>query len=487
MLIISLVAYLLLLVLLSKLLAKRMSGLMDFFLAGQRLPVIAVALTFVASWFGAGSTIGTMNQAFDKGLSALWMIAIPSFLSCLIVALLWAKRIRQLNCLSQPEAVERHYGPFGSFMLAWIILAATTTFIASQLVAAGQLLQMTMGLSAEWSVILIMGAIVLYSVIGGFRAVVMTDILQFACFTGGILILLLFAGLSSLSSSSAAFQPPVGEFWNPFFNFKENMALMFTFVLAWSIAPEMWQRMSSARNPEDAQRAALIAGLLLVVLYAMVIAAGILAAHHHLPPESHFARKNVLVSLALMLPFPLLTAIVLVGVLSAIGSTIDSSLNVGSLTFTRDILHRHIWQQATDGQLVLLSRITTAVIAVPACLIALFYQNIIQVLWISADIYASTMFVPIAGLFFVPNAGRLAGTLAMIFGLLPVMAGFLNDLHLVSMPFWWPSWPYTTLIGVGFSAIGFGAGFWLSRFQEKGTDILAPEPAAALQSPLVPE
>jgi solute:Na+ symporter, SSS family len=468
MLLASFIAYLALLIVLAKVMSRKMQGLSDFFLAGRTLPGVAIAITFVAAWFGAGSTIGTISEAYHKGISAIWLIAIPSFISCLVVTFFLAKKVRQLNSLSQPEAIERQYGALGSFLLSWVIMASITTFIASQLVAAGDLLEMTMHVSPELSVALILGAIIVYSVIGGFRAVVMTDIFQFFCFSVGILILF---GYTLLTPGKLPVEMGLSKgFWDPLYNLPQNLAMLFTFVLAWSIAPEMWQRMSSTRSPEESQRAALTAGLILAGLYALVIATGILSIYH-LPSGKGIVHQNVLIELAQSLPSPVLTAMVLVGVLSAITSTIDSSLNVGALTFARDIVNRYVWPSASQEQLLRLSQIATALIGIPAAIIALKYRNIIQVLWISADIYASTMFIPIMGLFYIPQCSRWAGILAMCCGGCPVVLNLLHDFHWVVLPAWWPAWPYTTILGITLSFMGFAMGMFIPRSEAR-----LPEP-----------
>lgn len=452
--------YLLLLVGLSKLMSRRMGNLSDFFLAGRSLPGMAIAITFVASWFGAGSTIGSINQAYEKGLSALWLIAVPSLICCLMVGFLWAGKIRRLESLSLPEAVERQYGPLGAFLMAWIILACVTTYIASQLVAAGHLFEIAAGWSPTWSILFILGAVILYSWIGGFRAVVMTDIVQFICFSLALVILMAYVLLMP-PTVPYPMEMRVG-FWDLWLDLPQNLAMLFTFVLAWSIAPEMWQRMSSTRSPRQAKMAALTAGGLLGLLYAMVMIVGLVAVYH-LPSSNAFAQKNVLVSLSMLLPSPVLTAAVLVGVLSAITSSVDSSLNVGSLTFSRDIVNRHLWPKAKPEHLVLLSRAATVLLGIPAVVAALFYQDLIQILWISADIYASTMFIPVMGLFYSPNSGRLAGIYAILFGSIPVILNFLKDLHLIGLPDWYPKWPFTTLMGIGLSLVGFCVGILYHR------------------------
>ncbi len=459
MVLICIMLYLLALVVIAAVLSRRMQNLTDFFLAGRTLPTVAITMTFVAAWFGAGSTIGTMNEAFHQGVNAVWLIAIPSVISCLVIGLCWAKKIRSMNHLSQPDAVEAHYGAWGSFLLAWIILASTTTFIASQLVAGGALLEQTAGLSPVMSITLMMGVIVLYSILGGFRAVVMTDVLQFFCFTAAILLLFGFA-LSQTGVDLTTTQPYSPDFLNPFRQLDKQLAMVLTFVLAWSIAPEMWQRMTATQHHAGSRNAALYAGLMLMGLYALVILTGMLATKV-LSPTDPNVQKHVLLSLALSMPSPLLTAMVLVGVLSAITSTIDSSLNVATLTLTRDIVNRWLWRTASEKQLVFLSRVVTALVGLPAIGIALFYQDLIRILWMSADIYASTMFIPMIGVFYNRGGGTWSGPMAMGLGAIPVSINLLHDLYVLALPSWWPGWPYTTLLGVSLSLLGFLAGRFL--------------------------
>jgi Na+/proline symporter len=58
----------------SVLISKSSQNLEDYFLAGRQLPFWALAVTFIASWWGAGSAVETADNAFKEGLSAFWEI-----------------------------------------------------------------------------------------------------------------------------------------------------------------------------------------------------------------------------------------------------------------------------------------------------------------------------------------------------------------------------------------------------------------------------
>lgn len=452
-------SYMLVLIVLSKVLAKRMEGMLAFFLANRALPWPLVMMAFIASWIGAASTIGTMDKAYHEGVSAFWYMAIPSTLSMVVITRFFAARVNQLKALSMPQAFEAHYGKLGGFFLSLVILLASITLMASQLVALGQLLHTTTGLTLASATWLSLAVIVTYSVIGGFRAVVMTDVLQVFLLTLALGILCVF----TVSQGWPYLTPlPAGApatFWSMMEEGPKHVMIAVTFVLGWCIAPEMWQRMQAVQKQSHAVAVGVGSTLWTIGLFLMVVFTG-LAALGYLSHQGVVVEPGhtTLIVLAQQLPWPWLTAVVILGAMAAIFSTIDSSLNITTLTVSHDLIKRLWWPNATEGQMVALSRAVTAVVGIPSVGIALQYQDIIEVLWISADVYASTIFIPVVMMFLWPKARPLSGILAIGFGLVPVLIGFASSMFELTMPSWWPGWPYTTLLGVSFSALGFFLG-----------------------------
>ncbi len=455
-----LVAYFALVLLTARVFSRRIRDLKDFFLAGRSLGALPVAMTFAASWFGAASTLGSINAFHDLGISGAWQIVIPSVLSFVVITLFMARPVARQDFLSQPEAVAVHYGRVGRLLLAIIILCSVTTLIGSQMVAAGKVFQSVFGLDVFWATLLSTLAVVLYAMVGGYFAVVVTDMLQLVLIGVGFLILLGFvlgqaAPVPGDLPRWMAAQP--SGFWDLSRDWQSNVFLVFTFVLAWCIAPEMWQRMSSTRNPDLAFRAGLQGTFIMLCLFAVVMAIGLLS------PRIVGHSDAVLIDLALAIPVPALSAMVLLGFVAAVTSTMDSSMNVGSLTLTRDLYQGFLRPGASTAELLWVSRIATVLIVIPAMIIALAYQDIIQILWISADIYASTMFFPVVGILHLKNPGRWSGILAMAFGGTSVIFSALVQSGWVHPPFPWPDWPYSTLISVACSGLGFGLGYLWGR------------------------
>jgi SSS family solute:Na+ symporter/sodium/pantothenate symporter len=310
---------------------------------------------------------------------------------------------------------------------------------------------------------------------GGFYAVVVTDMLQLALVILALLILAGFVASHYLAHPAVTLpllQRLPDTFWQWGTNWPEHLTLTLTFVLAWSIAPEMWQRMSATQNPRMAFRGAIWATLLLCSLFLLVATTGLLSAglfaHMPTPTGEAVSHSNTLLlkALALQLPHPLLSALVFLGFFTAVTSTMDSTINVSSLTLAHDLYQRFFRPTASSKELVWASRIATLIVVLPAIGIALYFQDILRVLWISADIYASVMFFPMVGLLFLRTPPpRWSGILAMIGGASAVMVNSLFQFGVLSPEIarmvFWPVWPYSSLVGLGLSGLGFALGYLL--------------------------
>jgi solute:Na+ symporter, SSS family len=425
-----------------------------YFLASHGFGPLPIALSFTAAWFAASSTHGMMNHYTRDGLVALWFMPIPSVLSLLLTTVFFAKRVSQQQILTMPEAVERHYGSVARVILALILLMGNVTCIAAQLVAIGQLLGAATGLGYLQAIIVVLLPVMGYCMIGGFRAVVLTDFFQLGLLTTALLLLWIPGGTIALQNPQqlwAAWAAKPAVFWQwsnqPWW---AHLASSIAMAVSWSIGPEMWQRMTSAPSPKAAVQAAAMASGQLIFLMFLVFGASFLGLAA-LPPDVQAHSGAILLELAKQLPGTALGVIVVFGFLAAVTSSLDTMMNIGSLTVVHDLYHRFVRPQASMSEQVWASRLATVLVPLPALLIALQFRDIIKILWLSTDLYACTLVAPVVGLLYLKQPGRLAGTVSMCvggaFGLVlvgrSVMAG--------GAPF--PT--YLTLVGVMLSGLAF--------------------------------
>jgi SSS family solute:Na+ symporter len=212
---------------------RRMRGFEDFFLASRRVSGPWTAISLTASWFGATSILVTTDEAFRVGPAALWLVGLPAIVSILILFAL-AGRLRGLPALSLAELAGMRYGrvvgALASVLLVWYMILLA----ASQMVALGRFLGPFVNrpyiecLAAATVVVLV------YSLAGGLRSVVATDVIQCALLAAGLTGLVVFlagkVGAGGGPGIRAALE--AGPGWLS--GFPESGLVFLSFTLAWT-------------------------------------------------------------------------------------------------------------------------------------------------------------------------------------------------------------------------------------------------------------
>lgn len=147
---------------------KKNHSVLDYFFAGRTLPFWALSITFIASWWGAGSAISTADLAYTDGLGAFWYYGVPVLISTLLM-ILGAKGIRRVGYLTQGKMMEARYSKTVSKILSVMILIFMTLTAASQMVGIGTFFGTYLGLNYELAVVVGTGIVLIYSMFGGFR------------------------------------------------------------------------------------------------------------------------------------------------------------------------------------------------------------------------------------------------------------------------------------------------------------------------------
>ena len=459
--------YLALLLLLGLHFSRRMKSLEDFFLASRSLRAPLIYLSLTASWFGATSILVTTDESFKVGISAFWLIGLPALVTVLVFALFLARPIRRLNILTVPDLVELRYGKTVRHLASLLILWYLVVFASSQMVALGNFLRPFLGLSYFLCLILATGVVLVYTVSGGFRSVVFADSLQFFLLASGIcgLGVYLFSASSPAAILQAAALSGRENLFDFFHDLPRNVLIALSFTLAWIISPVVWQRIQAARTEGDAQRGLLLTGGTFIPLYGFVVLIGILS----LPFLSSSDLRHPLLSEIILSGIGLLGGgLLFVAVLAAILSTMDTAINTGALTLTRDL-----YEKALSGTgmrpltPILVSRLATVIVTGMALAIATRFQSILQTLGLASEIMAEGLFVPGISMIFLKKKLPLAGGLSLGLGGLFALASFLGEVGI--SPFHLPSWPMSLPYGLGLSLVGFVLGALLEQRHQKSS------------------
>jgi len=173
----------------------------DFFMAGRKMPWLAVAMSMYASLTSAVTYMGLPGLAYRSNVTLL-AVAVVSPLLAPILILVFYPVYRKLNITTSYEYIGIRFGEAARKTAAALFLIARLGWMATVIYAPALALSIATGLPLLFS-ILTMGLLAtLYTVMGGLAAVLWTDVVQ------GVLMLLGFAGWYVWNSRMVADNPP---------------------------------------------------------------------------------------------------------------------------------------------------------------------------------------------------------------------------------------------------------------------------------------
>ncbi len=335
-------------------------------------------------------------------------------------------------CSKKPMAAPSHYWPHFLFFFYMVLLAA------SQFVAWGQFVAPILGTSQQIAILGGAFIVILYSYIGGYRSVVLTDGIQFFLLIAAIICLLIFFFRIPAPFSSYDF--------HIFTDLHKHVLMTVSFTLAWVISPIVWQRIASAKSQKASRRGLFLSIIAIILLYSSVIFIAISIRSLPNPSLGHLI-NHALPQTAGILVF--------IGIAAAIMSTSDTAINLGALTLVKDILPGSI-----SPQMIHYSQISTFITGGLAALVALRFDSIIKTLGLASEIMAEGLFIPGMVALFYKIRKPLAGLLSILAGGGFAMLVFLNAYGL-SLPL--PEWPDSLPYGLLLSLTGFIIGFLLDK------------------------
>lgn len=387
----------------------------DYFLASRSMPSWVLAITFIASWWGGGSAIDLIDHANVGGLSTFWIYGVPVLLATAIM-FFFSAAIRRVATISQPELYEGRYDARSALLLTLFIVIFMVIAAATQIIVVGRLFESFFGISFRMGAMLGAGLVVVYSLFGGFRGVVLTDLFQFFFFLFAALYLFGvnyhdaggFRGLAAHTSGRG-----MGDYFSFFHNIENNIAYIITFGTSWIIQANVWQRISAARSPRSARKMMVVSFLIFIPLYLLVTLTGMFSlVSYGAPPVGGIVSAQLLA-----IESPIVGALLFVGLCSAIMSTMDSMFNTGAMCLTIDIYKRYMVPFATPGRYVTVGRLSTVIVGVLATFIAMGGDSILTISWVGADFLASGAFVPLVLGFVWRRGTSTAAFYSMLFGM----------------------------------------------------------------------
>ncbi|MGN0341853.1 MAG: sodium/proline symporter PutP [Roseburia sp.] len=396
---VAFVLYMAMMVIIGARYMKKTSNSEDYFLGGRGLSGWVAALSAQASDMSGWLLMGLPGTLYAAGTGQAW-IAIGLFIGTVCNWIFISNRLRRYtiranNSLTLPEYFKnRFHDEKGSLLLisSVVIVIFFLVYTASALAAGGKLFQMVIGI--DYKIALTIGAVIilLYTFMGGFMAVCVTDFIQGTLMLVALLVVPLMAYMMvsrsgniteilNLSGVAGGSDVYLSLWYN---GGEKYRAIDIISQLAWGLGycgmPHILTRFMAVKNQKELNKSKGIAiiWVALSLFFACII--GIVGRAYLYPTmlgtEGEYSTEHVFIAMIKQLftvdyKWPLLAGIFLCGILAAIMSTADSQLLVTASAVSEDIYQGVINKKADDKKVLRISRITVIVVAVLAYLIAL--------------------------------------------------------------------------------------------------------------------
>jgi solute:Na+ symporter, SSS family len=310
----------------------------DYYVGGRKLSSIHIGLSVVATDVGGGFSIGLGGLGFTMGLSGSWLL-FTGLLGAWMSGVLLIPRISELarrkGFLSFPQFLEYIFDKRVALIAGIISAIGYLGFTSSQILAGAKLASSTFdGLNLNYA-LLIMGVIaVVYTVLGGLKAVIYTDTIQWIVLMAGLIFVgipISYYSIGGYDAIKSTIEPEFLSLRN--ISWQQIINWMFTIIPIWFIGMTLYQRIYASKNTRAAQTGWFIAGLFEYPIMAfMGVILGMfarVAVENSLLPGYSLANLDAEMGLPVLLKTVLpvgLLGIVLSAYFSAIMSTADSCL-----------------------------------------------------------------------------------------------------------------------------------------------------------------
>ena len=328
----------------------------ESFLAGRSIPGWIASCSTVASNLNANDFLGWAGAVYLVGVV---MVHFPLHTAIVICfsGLVVMRKLRAAKVYTLGGWLAKRYSPLvgNIYNIAWILV--WMPFGLGLYIYAGSLILHTLvGWPLGISIVLVTTIAAVYTLMGGFRAVVATDVIQlfFMLFPLVVVCIILWLTVGGPLELLQKIPSPQASLWSsdtPFgpigFLFFGHLAMALTF---WSCDAQLVQRPLSTRNDSEAAVAYLGAGFWYALLVPLIAIFPGLAAIACFPDldKADYAAPMILRE---YLP-PGLYGVAIVGLLSGVFSSVDSTLNAFCTMFTRDI-YVGIWNPAASDKIQL--------------------------------------------------------------------------------------------------------------------------------------
>ncbi len=324
--------------------------LSEYFIGGRAMGGFVLAMTLVATYTSASSFIGGPGVAYKTGLGwvLLAVIQVPTaWLTLGVLGKKFAIVARRIGAITVNDFLrERYRSPFVVVVASVCLLLFFLSAMTAQFIGGARLFETITGLPYFWGLSLFAGTVVLYTTVGGFRAVVLTDALQGVVMVLGTAAMIwgvsrAGGGMKTVMDTLASTDPALLSPFGPGGFVAKPFILSFWVLVCFGTIglPHTAVRCMAYRDSRS-MHSAIVIGTFVVsfIMLGMHFCGAIGSA---VLPELK-TPDSIMPQMAVKLLPPFVAGVFLAGPLAGVMSTIDSQLIQMSSTIVKDLYINYV-------------------------------------------------------------------------------------------------------------------------------------------------
>ncbi len=364
----------------------RTKNLSDYVLGGRQLGGWVTSLSAQASDMSGWLLMGLPGAAYLTGMNSIWIaigLAVGTYLNWKVIA----KRLRIYtqtagDSLTLPDYFENRFKDNSKILRiisAIFILTFFLFYTSSGFVAGGKLFSAVFRISYIKALTIGSIVIVLYTFLGGFMAVCWTDFFQGIMMFAAVIVVPVI-GIKTLGGVHETLNIIKGinpNLLNPFIDLQGSSLPLIGVIssLAWGIGyfgqPHILVRFMAIKSAKEVKKARIIAMIWVIFSLVAAVIIGIVGlAYIKTPLVGTNSEKVFLIMVGEMFN-PVIGGFLMAAVLAAVMSTADSQLLVTATSLTEDFYKVLFRKNASEKELVWVSRLAVAIVAIIAYCLAL--------------------------------------------------------------------------------------------------------------------
>ena len=414
---------------------RKTNNIGDFFVLSGKAGVVVSGIAYFSTQFSMGTFLGTPGTIYGVGYAGM-AISVPGAVFCMILpALLIGRKLITLGhkygFLTMADYLtDRYHSKKMSGVLGVMMLFFLVPMMGAQIIGAGVIVHVFTGLP-EWVGVVGMGIIViLYCMSGGMKGAMMTDVIQGSLMIAPAVVTFIVSvvmggGFSNInhtlqSMNEAYLTFPGANGYMPWTYYVSNIVLWSFFTMG---QPHLFTKFFAMKDHKTMFKAILLGTAGMFFSATLIEWAGV----NGIASIQNIEKADQIIPMILQRGMnPFLASIFIAGIVAAGMSTIDGILVTTTGAVTRDIYQKIINKDATDENVMKLSKVVTVIIGIIVICFGVFQPGSIFEINLFAFSGMAIFVVPILFGIYWKKATAKGAIASVIVGIISLLLFTLN-------------------------------------------------------------